>query len=69
MNWVVWSEEHGGWWKPGRTGYTQSLERAGRYTEAQAKEIEANANRYLPESVAFHEVAMPDPLRKAPPPA
>lgn len=58
--WVVWSEEHGAWWGPGRVGYYTSLMRAGRYTEAEARAIEAKANRYLPEGRA-HEVAMPDP--------
>ena len=58
--WVVWSEEHGGWWRPGRSGYTPSLELAGRYTEAEAVAIEAQANRYLPAGT-YHEIAMPDP--------
>ena len=58
--WVIWSEEHGAWWGPGRSGYVTSLERAGRYTEAQALEIEAKANRYRPAGT-YYEIAMPDP--------
>lgn len=60
--WVVWSEEHGGWWAA-PSGYTTSLERAARYTEKRALEIEANANRYLPKTITtdYHEIAMPDP--------
>lgn len=60
--WVIWSEEHGGWWMAGSLGYTQSLRRAGRYTEKQAKLIENTANRYLPEG-RVNEVAMPDPWK------
>ena len=60
--WIVWSEEHGAFWGPGRSGYVTSLVRAGRYTEAEARLIEVNANRYLPEG-RIYEVAMPDPLK------
>jgi hypothetical protein len=59
--WVVWSEEHGGWWMPGSLGYTQSLRLAGRYTEERAKLIEDTANRFLPKGV-INEFAMPDPM-------
>lgn len=59
--WVVWSEEHSAWWAPGEHGYTNSLRRAGRYSEARAKAIAADANRYLkPDDL--HEVALPDPM-------
>lgn len=43
-NWLIWSIEHEGWWKPGRRGYTQSREEAGRYTFEEASEIVASAN-------------------------
>jgi hypothetical protein len=59
--WVVWSEEHRGWWGPGRVGYTPSLEHAGRYSQADAVAIEHRANRYLPAGT-YNEIAMPDPL-------
>lgn len=29
---LVWSNEHRGWWGPDRSGYTRGLRRAGRYT-------------------------------------
>jgi hypothetical protein len=58
--WVVWSEEHGGWWMAGALGYTPSLRNAGRFTQERARLIEETANRYLPEGV-INEVAMPDP--------
>jgi len=45
---LIWSEEHGGWWKPGRSGYTRSMEEAGRYSEDDAILIVWLANRYLP---------------------
>jgi hypothetical protein len=44
--WVVWSFEHDGWWRPGGWGYTPLLKEAGRYTEAEARTIEANANQH-----------------------
>lgn len=59
--WVIWSEEHGGWWMPGAMGYTRSLREAGRYTEERAKEIEDHANCWLPKGSFRNEVAMPDP--------
>lgn len=60
-SWVVWSEEHGGWWMPDALGYTRYLRDAGRYSEEQAKLIEHTANRYLPAGV-INEIAMPDPM-------
>jgi hypothetical protein len=63
--WVVWSEEHGAWWGPGRHGYTTSLAKAGRYDRDEARVIAAEANRYCAAGT-FHEVALPDPLTAAP---
>lgn len=60
--WVIWSEEHGRWWRPGSRGYTTSLRDAGRYSESEAKRIEDKANRHLPGG-EINEVAMPDPWR------
>lgn len=45
--WVVWSFEHDAWWGPARWGYVRELAQAGRYSEAEAREIEARANRYV----------------------
>ncbi|MEO3869379.1 hypothetical protein ABGB18_11155 [Nonomuraea sp. B12E4] len=36
---LVWSNEHGAWWRPNRCGYTGDLWQAGRYTEKEAAEI------------------------------
>jgi hypothetical protein len=63
-NWVIWSEEHGGWWMAGAMGYTPSLFNAGRFTEGRARLIEDTANRYLPGGI-INEVAMPDPWLRA----
>jgi len=59
--WLIWSEGHRAWWKPGRSGYTNSIREAGRYTLAEAREIEAKANQYLPEG-EIHEVILVDLL-------
>lgn len=60
---LVWSEEHGGWWRPGSLGYTRSIKEAGRYSFKRAFEIEAQGNQYLDiENGQFNEVAIPDPL-------
>jgi hypothetical protein len=33
---LIWSNEHGGWWKPGCHGYTKGLTEAGRFSRGQA---------------------------------
>jgi hypothetical protein len=46
-NCLIWSFEHGGWWRPGALGYTEGFadfEQAARYTLEQAQAICANAN-------------------------
>jgi hypothetical protein len=35
--WLVWSNEHGGFWAPDDMGYVRSIREAGRYTEIQAR--------------------------------
>jgi len=40
---LIWSNEHGAWWAPDRTGYTTVIEAAGRYPQAQAERIVADA--------------------------
>lgn len=39
LPWLVWSHEHNAFWRPNRQGYTQFIERAGRYTRAEAEGI------------------------------
>lgn len=38
-DYLVWSNEHHGWWGPGSCGYTKNLYEAGHYTRAQALKI------------------------------
>jgi hypothetical protein len=59
---VIWSEEHGAWWGPGKGGYTRSLLKAGRYSEALARGIVRNANQWCQNRSGFHEIAIIDPL-------
>lgn len=59
---LIWSEEHGAWWRERRNGYTRSIERAGRYDKSDAEQIVKDANRSAITPAAFNEVAMPDPL-------
>jgi hypothetical protein len=33
---LLWSNKHEQWWKPGALGYTPHVEEAGRYTKAEA---------------------------------
>jgi hypothetical protein len=42
---LIWSNERGMFWRPGRVGYTTLTHRAGQYSRAEAEEIVANANR------------------------
>lgn len=51
--WVIWSFEHDAWWAPGRCGYVLELAQAGRYTEAEARDIEAHANIIRQNEVAL----------------
>jgi hypothetical protein len=44
--WLVWSTEHQGFWRHGAFGYTQEPDKAAQYTEAEARKICADANRY-----------------------
>lgn len=41
---LIWSNEHRGWWKPGGYGYTTLTQRAGVYGAAEATEIVRQAN-------------------------
>ena len=40
---LIWSNEHRAWWAPGRMGYTKTLDKAGRYSLAEAISICAGA--------------------------
>lgn len=68
MNYVIWSEEHGAWWAPARNGYTRELAKAGSYTEAEAEQIVANANRYQDLVLEFMIPDIRSKLRRQRPP-
>ena len=42
-DYLIWSNEHSGWWRENRCGYAGRIEDAGRYTQAEALEICTNA--------------------------
>lgn len=54
---LIWSEEHRGWWKPNHCGYTGLLANAGRYAADEAERIVRNANF----NGDFREIAIPIP--------
>ena len=43
---LIWSEEHQGWWSNHGCGYTRMREKADRYSFAEAFAIVQKANRY-----------------------
>jgi hypothetical protein len=45
---LVWSHEHGLWWRANRAGYSGTVEGAGRYSRADAIEICAAARNGWP---------------------
>jgi hypothetical protein len=52
---LIWSEEHGLWWRSASMGYTASMKEAGRYSYAEARKISDNANA----GGTFAEVPVP----------
>lgn len=45
-DWLIWSHEHAGWWRPFERGYTSDLAEAGRYIHPRAYQICCAANHY-----------------------
>ena len=64
---LIYSHEHGAWWRPRRLGYTSVLAEAGHYSAADAERIVADAaygwHGALPPEVAI--AATGDPLEAA----
>ena len=59
--WLIWSNEHGAWWRPASCGYIRVIEEAGRYPRSEAQEICDGANRYLPKGTKPNEVMVLSP--------
>ena len=38
-DYLIWSHEHGAWWRHARRGYTRNMAEAGRYSHREAIEI------------------------------
>jgi hypothetical protein len=53
---LIWSNEHGAWWGPGRRGYVRRIENAGRYSHAQAIEICTEAMPGRAGAQPLHEI-------------
>ena len=58
LDYVIWSIEHQSWWGPNRSGYTDLLSLAGRYTAEDALAIQEGANWHQPWNEP-NELAMP----------
>jgi hypothetical protein len=56
MIYLIWSNEHSAWWRLKRIGYTLIIGDAGRYSEAEAREICARANQCRPAGAEPNEV-------------
>lgn len=54
---LIWSEEHGAWWRPHRRGYTTKISEAGIYDATAAAQIVKDANF----GGTFNEFAIPFP--------
>lgn len=58
---LIYSNEHGAWWRPGSMGYTRIIGAAGRYSGEEAKRICENANRYQREGEIPNEIMVLSP--------
>lgn len=78
-NYLIWSNQHGMWWRPNHSGYTRFIEEAGRYAPEEARLIVAiatcnwqldrlRANPVTGEAYrSYDEVAVPAPQPVGPP--
>lgn len=60
-NWLIWSNEHRGWWRFCKAGYTNDIEEAGRYTFDEADGICIDANNFLKDGEIPNEIMSPSP--------
>lgn len=61
---VIWSNEHAGWWRPGEAGYTPDLAEAGYYPRARAMQI-ARSQWRMPVRGVPNEIAISLPDARA----
>ena len=67
ITYLLWSNKHDAWWRPDGRGYTERIEEAGGYTEAEAvRAVVRSAGSMNREQVALMVVAPPE---WKPPPA
>jgi len=59
MEMVIWSNEHGAYWRPDERGYTRKLSEAGRYPLARAIQICVRANAHLDDEAVPYETIRP----------
>lgn len=55
---LIWSNEHGMWWRANSQGYTRILSLAGRYSRKEAEDICEGANFALPPQREPNEVLL-----------
>lgn len=63
MEYLIWSNDHGAFWRPNRAGYTQDMNQAGRYAKEEADKICKNGG--VPRAWSTHpgpyEIMLPAP--------
>jgi hypothetical protein len=63
MSWLIWSLEHRGWRKPAGWAYTTATNKAGFFTDGEAKEIVDRANRAVGPGEFLKEIMVPAPAK------
>lgn len=58
--WLIWSNEHNGWWRANEAGYTKLRSEAGRYGFERASVIVARANAHLSDKDRPYEAMVRD---------
>ena len=61
MKFLIWSNQHQGWWKANRHGYTTRTDRAGYFSFDEARAICLHANRFTPQASGPQEVMVNAP--------
>jgi hypothetical protein len=47
VKWIIYSCEHKGYWGPNRESYVKDVDKAGRYSFEEARQIVQNSNGWL----------------------